>query len=481
MMHKRNRDVRIDRQIKNSLRFSILDAASFSVMLGAAESYFQAFAIFLKGTLFQVGYVYSIPMCLGAVMQLFSSSALRLFRSRKRLTVAAGLLRSLLLVALFFVFYMGEARVWILLLIISLYFALNYLPAPVWTSWMRDLVDDSKRGAYFSRRNRMANLIALFAVVIAGLILEANRGETLTGFTIIFAIALAGSLGSSVFLSLKYDIPYAQSRKSREGLFRYSARRLFRTNYGKFVLYNFVLHFGVFLSGPFFVPFMLDTLKMSYLNFMIATALTVLVKFVTMPLWGAMSDQYGNRKLLIVASLFISILPLTWLLGHPFWWICLIQGFSGLAWAGFDITALNFAYDVVPQGKLTRYTSYLIFYRGIATFLGGVAGGFIMHHFVFLGSAFYGIFLLSGLVRLLLALPLLFLLKEVRKVEHISYKNLMFKVLSIGPRRGLQMLLIGRVNEKNRDTEQEDESGPENGTVPENGIVPVDGTGIGPT
>ncbi len=147
IMHKRNRDARIDRKIKNSLRFSILDAAFFSVMLGAAESYFQAFAIFLKGTLFQVGYVYSIPMFLGAVVQLFAGSALRIFRSRKRLTVAAGLLRSLLLVALFFVFYMGEARVWVLLIIISVYFSLNYLPVPAWTSWMRDLVDDSSEGS----------------------------------------------------------------------------------------------------------------------------------------------------------------------------------------------------------------------------------------------------------------------------------------------------------------------------------------------
>ncbi len=127
----------------------------------------------------------------------------------------------------------------------------------------------------------------------------------MTGFIVIFAIALAGSVGSTVFLALKFDIPYEEPRRSGEGLFRFTARRLIRTNYGRFVLFNFVLHFGVFLSGPFFVPFMLDTLDFSYIKFMVSTSLTVLVKFATMPLWGAISDRYGNRKLLIVAILVI--------------------------------------------------------------------------------------------------------------------------------------------------------------------------------
>jgi hypothetical protein len=44
------------------------------------------------------------------------------------------------------------------------------------------------------------------------------------------------------------------------------------------------------------------------------------------------------------------------------------------------------------------------------------------------------------------AVPLLVLLKEVRVVEHISYRNLMFKLISMGPRRGMQLLVIGRKN-----------------------------------
>ncbi len=139
------------------------------------------------------------------------------------------------------------------------------------------------------------------------------------------------------------------------------------------------------------------------------------------------------------------MLPLSWLVGESFWWICVIQGFTGFAWAGFDITALNFAYDVMPEGKVTRYTSYGLF-KGAAIFVGGLAGGIMLH--VHCSARPSTLFSSLRALRLLLAFPLLFLLKEVRKVEHISYRDLMFKVISIGPRRGLQLLLIGRVNGK---------------------------------
>jgi len=232
-------------------------------MLGSAESYFQAFAVFLKATVFQVGIVYTVPMFAATLIQLHASSLLRWFRSRKNLTVLSGALRSLLFVPLILVYYMGVARVWVLLGLICLYFALNYLPVPAWTSWMRDLVDENRRGSYFSRRNRISNLVALLGIIAAGLILEYFKVRPFLGFALIFSVALLGSIGSTIFLSLKYDVPYTEAPPDREGFFRFSLR-MFHSNYGRFVLYNFSLYLTVFFSGPFFVPYMLKDLGFSY-------------------------------------------------------------------------------------------------------------------------------------------------------------------------------------------------------------------------
>ena len=459
-MHKVHQDPDIDRKVRGSLRYSLWDGACFSLMLGSAESYFQAFAVFLKATVSQVGIVYTVPMFVAAVIQLHGGSLLRWFRSRKNLTILAGALRSLLFVPLILVYYMGAARVWILLGIICLYFALNYLPIPAWTSWMRDLVDENRRGAYFSRRNRISNLVALLGIVFAGLILEYFNVRPFLGFTVIFSVALLGSIGSTVFLSLKYDAPYTETPLSREGFLRFSIQ-MFRSNFGRFVLYNFSLYLAVFFSGPFFVPYMLKDLEFTYLQFMVATSITVLLKFVTLTLWGELGDRYGNKRILVLASMFIAVLPFLWIVSRTFWWICLIQAVGGLAWAGFDISVLNFAFDVLPSEKVTRHTSYLIFYRGLATFIGGLVGGLVIHHFSLFGSPYYGNFFLSGVGRVLIAVPFLFFLKEERAVEHISYRQLMFKLMSVGPRRGLQLLLIGKARKNPRQNAQDAGEEPE--------------------
>jgi MFS family permease len=435
----------LSRKVEASLRYSVLDASAFSVMLGTGESYFQAFAVFLKGNLMQVGAVYSVPMFLGSLAQLVSAWAVRRFGSRKGLVVAAALTRTVLFVPLILVPFMGPLRVWILLALISLYFSLNYLGIPAWTSWMRDLVAESQRGQYFSRRYSLANLIALLGVVAGGVVLSLYPEDSPWGFFLILGIALLGSVASTVFLALKVDLPHEEPRKSEENLLRFTAA-LGRSNYGRFVLFNALLHFGVFLAGPFFVPYMLNTLGFSYFQFMVATSVVVALKFVTMPLWGDLSDRYGNRKILALASILVTFLPFTWIAGRSFWWICLIQGISGVAWAGFDIAALNFAYDLMPAEKVTRYTSFNVFYKGLAIFLGGLAGGFLVRHIELFGSPFYALFAASGAFRAVFAVPLLFLLKEVRVVEHISYRNLMFKLISMGPRRGMQLFVIGRKN-----------------------------------
>jgi MFS family permease len=188
---------------------------------------------------------------------------------------------------------------------------------------------------------------------------------------------------------------------------------------------------------------------------MIATSLTVLFKFVTLTLWGELGDRYGNKKILVLASLFIAVLPFLWIVNRNFWWICLIQVFGGMAWAGFDISVLNFAFDVLPSEKVTRHTSYLLFYRGLATFVGGLIGGFLFHRFLFFESPYHGNFFLSGVLRVLIAVPFLFFLKEERSVEHISYRDLMFKLMSVGPRRGLQLFLIGRAKKPTKEGSEE--------------------------
>jgi MFS family permease len=431
--HRSGADPATDLRVHRSLHFSMLESASFSVMVGAAEGYFQAFAVFLKATVFQVGLVSTLPLSIASVVQLFSRPMLRLSRTRRRLTVGAGVLRTSLFVPLALVPFMGPGRIWFLLLLVCLYFSFIYLPTPAWTAWIRDLVDDSQRGSFFGRRNSIGSLTSLAASVLAGIVLQAWSANPLPGFLLLFGIAFLGSLSAATSLSLQYDPAGEHHGQSDQSISSFS-RELVRTNYGRFVVFNFLVYFGAYISGPFVVPFMLTELGFSYLQFMAAISLVSLFKFLAMPMWGALGDRYGSKKTLALSTFLICLTPFTWLLASSFAMVCLIQVLGAFAWAGFEIAALSFAYDAMPAAKVTRQTSFLLLFRGAAVISGGLAGGALLPHVRLQGSPSLAIFLVAGIFRIMFVFPMLFFIREERAVPRVSYPGLVLKLFTLSPR-----------------------------------------------
>ena len=430
-------------RVRSSLRWSIAEGASFFLMVGAAEAYFQAFAVYLKGSVIQIGLVSTLPIAVASLLQLASGPLGVALGSRKRFNVGAGVLRTALFVPLALTPFLGQARIWLLLAMVCLYFLLCYLPNPSWTSWMRDLVGEEQRGTYFGRRNAVGNLAALAATVLAGLLLQVYAARPLYGFLLLFNLAFLGSAGSTLFLSLQHDPGNGGVEQGRVGLFAF-LRQLPHSNYGRFVAFNFLLYFGTFLSSPFVVPYMLQELRFSWLEFMVATALVSLFKFVAMPHWGRLGDRYGSRKILVLSGILVSLTPFTWFLARSFVGVCLIQAWSAYAWAGFEIAALSFAFDTMPAALVTENTSFLLLFRGAATLAGGLVGGALLPRMSVAGSPFLASFLISGLFRLVLAFPLVLLIREERPVQPISYPALFGKLLAMAPRALLRRWFPGR-------------------------------------
>lgn len=303
-------------------------------------------------------------------------------------------------------------------------------------------MDESRRGTFLGRRNSLGNLMFLLASVTSGLLLQLFSARPLYGFVLVFNLAFGACAASTLLLSLQFDPAGANPRQHGESFLAF-ARELPRSNYGRFVILNIVLYFGAYISSPFIVPFMLGELRFSYLSFMVATSLVNLFKFLFMPLWGELGDRYGSKKAMALATFLICFTPFTWLAARSFVWVCAIQFFGAFAWAGFEISALVFVYDALPAARVTQRTSFLLFYRGLATIAGGLAGSALLPRVSLAGSAFMAVFVVSGLSRLVLVLPVLFLIREERAVERISYPRLALKMLLLAPRAGLRRLFPG--------------------------------------
>ena len=74
---------------RKTLVYSILDGIGYSVMVGAGETYFIPYAIFLGGSNLVLGLFVALPILVGSLSQIFSERLLLLLGTRKRVICAA--------------------------------------------------------------------------------------------------------------------------------------------------------------------------------------------------------------------------------------------------------------------------------------------------------------------------------------------------------------------------------------------------------
>jgi len=94
-----------------------------------------------------------------------------------------------------------------------------------------------------------------------------------------------------------------------------------------------------------------------------------------------------------------------------------VQILSGFAWAGFNLASSNFLYDASTPENRTRCIAVFNAMNGGAICLGALLGGYLVSHLppVF-GYQLLTLFLISGLLRGLVAATLLRYVSEVRQV-----------------------------------------------------------------
>lgn len=431
-MLKKNID--LDREVKKSLSYSITEGSFWSIMAGFGESFFGAFAVFLKATNVQIGLLGSLPQFLGALSQLFTLKLLGFFKSRKKFVVANVALQALMHLPIMFAFFIPYIRIQYLIFFVCLYFIFGAIGSPAWNSWMGNLVDSSTKGSFFGVRNRLINICTLLSFVAGGYILyhfSDGSMRQFTGYAVIFFIALLARLISSYLLSKQYEPHYAVSRERDVGFIEIFKKTQFK-NFKNFALYIALLNFGVFIAGPFFTPYMLYELKFNYLQFTIINATAIAVKFLFTPIWGRHIDVYGSKKALILAGVMMPLSPVLWFFSQNFWYLVIIQIYSGFVWSGMDTASATYIFDSTLPYTRIKSLSYYNLLSGTAMLIGALIGGYTIRLNNIFWSKYLLVFIISGIIRLF-ALALLLKIKETRPVEKTSYDGLFFKIVSSEP------------------------------------------------
>jgi len=426
-----------DEKAKKSLKYSILDGFFYSMMVGFGESFLGAFAVFLKATNGQIGLIGSLPQALGSLSQLLSRRVMRLLNSRKKIVLFGALISALMYIPITLAFFLGKASVPLLLLFVCVYWISTTIIGPAWSSWMGDIVNKNERGTYFGRRNKIAGFATFFSFIAAGYLLQQFGGSEIhqyIGYVIIFAIAMASRILSFISLSLQYEPAYHDDPDAYFSFIDFIKKAPFN-NYGMFVLYSAFMNFGVFISTAFFTAYILRDIRFSYLEYTLIQAAAILMKNLSMPIWGKAMDRFGARKVLTLAGFTMPLVPILCTLSRSFWYLVGVQLYSGLVWAAFDLAIFTFVFDVTTPQKRASCVAYFNVLNGAAMLAGALIGGFILAHLPegALGSKFLVLFLIGGILRYMSSLIFLPKIREVRTVEPIPYHVLFFNVLTTIP------------------------------------------------
>jgi MFS family permease len=440
---------------ERSLRHSLKDAAAYATMFGAGETYLSAFALFLKATPPQIGLLVSLPALLASFVQLLSAWLGRRTGKRKAIILAGAGLQALawlpiVLLPLFF----PAAAVPLLIGAVALYQCGAHLATPQWGSLMGDIVPERRRGRFFALRTRIVSMATFVSLALAGTVLHVfdEYERALTGFIVIFGAAMLGRIVSVYHLGRMHDPP-GHVAAMEMPLGKGTLRRLARSNVGRFSLFFALLQFSVALSSPFFSVYMLRDLEFSYAQFMMNSGTSVFVQFLTLNRWGRISDVFGNRRILSTTGLLLPLMPLLWMVSPSFWYLLLVQALSGLAWAGFTLSASNFLYDLIAREKRATYLAIHNILASAGIFLGALLGGYLgitlparidLAGFTWTWlSPLLGVFAVSALARTAVLLALLPRIREVRKVRPISFSDVIFRVTRVNALAGMMFEIIG--------------------------------------
>lgn len=444
MEHKKIQELK-----KKSLTYSIWDGSFWSVMYGFGESFFSAFAVFMNATNLQLGFLASFPQMIGSFFQLLSYKMIETFHSRKKTVVFFALLQAFLHIPIALVFFFGEFKVIYLILFVCIYFILGMLAGPAWTSWMGDLVDENKRGSYFGVRNKICGSVSFISYLLAGYILQNYNTNSYVyfGFFILFMIAFLARIVSAFFLTKKYEPEFELEPQKTFGIIEF-LKEAKNNSFGVFVFFLCFFNFSVAIAGPFFVPYMLNDLKLNYIIFTIINATAMVTKIIVMPLWGKACDRFGERKIIAATGLLMPLIPILWVFSTNPYYLILIHIFTGFVWAGVELSTFNYIFSSTEPQKRVSYVAYYNVLNGISVFLGAIVGGIIVKYNHLLWSSYLLVFIISGILRAAAFIIFVPKLKEPRTVQHITNSKLLIDIMLSMPQTAIRDLFvpISRIN-----------------------------------
>ncbi|MCA9267676.1 MAG: MFS transporter, partial [Planctomycetales bacterium] len=207
--------------------------------------------------------------------------------------------------------------------------------------------------------------------------------------------------------------------------------RLRRGEGGRVLSYLLAMQLAVHLAGPYFVPYMIAKLQLTYGQLSLMIALSFVGKFTVLPLWGNLARRMGPRRLLLVAGVGVIPFGALWLVSTNLWYIGVLQFSAGCVWAGYELATFLIFFDAIDRRERTSLLAAYNLGSALAMTLGSLGGSALLWAGGETASAYFVVFGMSSALRV----GTLFLLRRL-PAPHVPVTIPASRTLAVRPAAG---------------------------------------------
>jgi MFS family permease len=279
----------------------------------------------------------------------------------------------LVIVLLPFAFHDSTAAILLVIWLVVL-----SIPVPMFSNGfnalLAELIPQKRRAFVFSRRAIIYSLVITFTLPITGLWL--NFAPFPINFQIVYLAGAIFIMGSQYFL-LRLVIPPNSTFASRgvsvptvtaDPAFpkvRAPLTPLFR----KMLINSLVYQLGLQISGPLFVIYYVNTLKVSDGLISVNTAVGTFGVVFGQLLWEAVMRKRSYAWVLRTATLGTFVFPFVVAFSHQFWLIILANFVVNILHPAVDLSSLNVIFSWSTPKERNMYMSYYMTAISISAFV----------------------------------------------------------------------------------------------------------------
>ena len=360
------------------ISWGVFGACWWNAVLGAP---YTAYAVRLGADPLMLGFL-SAAAVLGVVGQLISAYLIERTGRRKAIFLAADLVQRPLWVlvgALPFLIpgHHGQWRVVGLLGLTLMSSFLGNTASPAWVGWMAQIIPDRIRAPFLGSRYRLATITGVITALVVGMVLDWDSSYR-TFFAIFGFAALMGTMDIVLFIFMpRSDETPAPESPSILGILviPWSDRRFRRYLY---YVASSTACYGI--MGQFLTLYFLEGINLGkfYTNlylFVIPLAVAAALG----PMIGRRIGNFGNRPLLLVATLFAVPLPVMFgMAQHDSYPLLIGTGvLAGVVTGVLGIAELNLLFAMTPAAKRSAYLAAVALISGLVGAAAPMTGGVI--------------------------------------------------------------------------------------------------------